>query len=221
MKTCDPEGLFSPCRNRRRLSVLTVYYQRRPGRRASPYFSRIYGKGGPCQFGQLRRYRPLENGWGKPISKIRNRPIAALSSVIKRGAIGLTLALLPLSAALADPCKAIPDRGPMPPQLEPGRRFSGPVSYVGDGDSLCVAIGQGPAAWVEVRLADFYAPELSAPGGREAKAALERIAMGKRVECEAQHRSYDPVVAVCTVQGVKLGDRMRAAGITAGGYGRP
>jgi micrococcal nuclease len=108
----------------------------------------------------------------------------------------------------------------MPPQLEPGRRFSGPVSYVGDGDSLCVAIGQGPGAWVEVRLADFYAPELSAPGGRQAKAALESIAMGRRVECAAQRRSYDRVVAVCSIQGVSLGRRMRAAGILQGGNGR-
>ena len=92
---------------------------------------------------------------------------------------------------------------------------------MGDGDSLCVAVGPTQGNWVEVRLADFYAAELSAPGAREAKAALERIAMGRRVECVAQHRSHDRVVAVCTVQGVKLGDRMRAAGITAGGYGRP
>lgn len=108
----------------------------------------------------------------------------------------------------------------MPPFLEPGRRFAGPVAYVGDGDSLCVAMGQGPGAWVEVRLADFYAPELSAPGGRQAKAALARIAMGQRVQCIAQHRSYDRVVAVCTVQGVSLGERMRSAGVTEGGNGR-
>ena len=31
-------------------------------------------------------------------------------------------------------------------------------------------------------MADFYAPELHEAGGPEAKAALERIAMGRRVE---------------------------------------
>jgi micrococcal nuclease len=67
----------------------------------------------------------------------------------------------------ADPCKAIPDRGPMPSYLYRGAHFSGPVVYVGDGDSLCVAVGQGPANWVEVRLEDFYSPELhSQSGGR-------------------------------------------------------
>jgi endonuclease YncB( thermonuclease family) len=121
--------------------------------------------------------------------------------------------------ALADPCKAIPDRGPMPAHLAPGKTFSGPVVYIGDGDSLCVAVGPMKGDWVEVRLTDFYAPELSAPGGREAKAALERIAMDRRVECVAQHRSYDRVVAVCTVRGVSLGDRMRAVGIAEGGRG--
>ncbi len=130
------------------------------------------------------------------------------------------MALLPLSAALADPCKAIPDRGPMPAYLTHGKAFSGPVTYIGDGDSLCVAVGPTQAEWVEVRLADFYAPELAAAGGQQAKAALERIAMGRRVECVAQHRSYDRVVAVCTIQGVSLERRMRAAGIRQGGNGR-
>ena len=169
----------------------------------------------------MRRFPPLLNGEGETISTVRKRPLPRLLRVIKRGAVGLTLGLLPLSAALADPCKAIPDRGPMPPQLAPGSRFAGPVAYVGDGDSLCVAIGQGQGAWVEVRLADFYAPELAAPGGRQAKAALERIAMGRRVECVAQHRSYDRVVSRCTLGGVSLGDRMRAAGVSEGGNGRP
>lgn len=93
--------------------------------------------------------------------------------------------------------------------------------YIGDGDSLCVAEGPTQGDWVEVRISDFYAPELVATGGREAKAVLERIAMGQRVECVAQRRSYDRVVAVCTVQGVSLGDRMRSAGVTAGRGSRP
>lgn len=121
--------------------------------------------------------------------------------------------------AQADPCKAIPDRGPMPDYLGAGARFTGPVAYVGDGDSLCVAVGPGPDAWVEVRLADFYAPELAEAGGIEAKATLARIAQGKRVECVAQHRSYDRVVAVCRLDSVSLGDRMRRTGVREGGRG--
>ncbi len=142
-------------------------------------------------------------------------------TVNQRAIIAVTLISLgAITPALADPCKAIPDRGPVPTYLNPGKAFSGPVVYIGDGDSLCVAVGPTQGDWVEVRLADFYAPELVAPGGQQARAALDRIAMGKRVECVAQHRSYDRVVSVCILRGVSLGDRMRAAGVVPGGHGR-
>ena len=137
----------------------------------------------------------------------------------------ITLALSVFSlgggaAANADPCTAIPERGPMPAYLHRGASFRGPVTYVGDGDSLCVAVGRGAANWVEVRLADFYAPELHEPAGPSAKAALERIAKGKATVCVADHRSYDRVVARCEVRGIDLGDALRAAGAVEGGRGR-
>jgi micrococcal nuclease len=124
------------------------------------------------------------------------------------------------TGALADPCKAIPDKGPMPAFLKPGSTFSGPVTYVGDGDSLCVAVGPSTADWVEVRVSDFYAPELQEPSGQDAKTALERIAKGRRVECRAIRQSYDRVVARCAFQGRSLGDLMRSAGVREGGNGR-
>lgn len=124
------------------------------------------------------------------------------------------------SAAHADPCKAIPDKGPMPAVLRRGATFAGPVVYVGDGDSLCVAVGSGPERWVEVRVADFYAPELHSPEGPAAKSALERVAMGRRAVCQAQHRSHDRVVARCAINGRDIGDLMRAQGIKEGGNGR-
>ena len=133
--------------------------------------------------------------------------------------VGVMLSLGFAATALADPCKAIPDRGPMPDYLSPGSTFSGPVAYVGDGDSLCVAVGQGQRTWVEVRVADFYAPELHSPGGAQAKATLDRITQGKRVACKAQHRSHDRVVAVCRIGGRSVGDLMRAAGVAEGGNG--
>lgn len=108
----------------------------------------------------------------------------------------------------------------MPNEVKKGRTFSGPVTYVGDGDSLCVAIGEGPSTWVEVRVADFYAPELNGPGGREAKRALERVAKGKHAVCKAQHRSYDRIVATCRIGGVSIADLMRREGIVEGGNGR-
>ena len=138
-----------------------------------------------------------------------------------RIAIGLALlgALTMATAAKADPCKAIPDHGPMPSYLHRGAHFSGPVVYVGDGDSLCVAVGQGPSNWVEIRLEDFYAPELHSPGGPNAKLALEKIAMGRNAECVANRQSYDRVVATCRIGGRSIGDLLKAAGSIEGGNG--
>lgn len=132
----------------------------------------------------------------------------------------LSLALGVSGAALADPCKAIPDNGPLPAYLRPGATFTGPAAHVGDGDSLCVALGPSPGRWVEVRLADFYAPELHTPEGPAAKRALDRLTAGQTLTCVAGHRSYDRVVAVCRVGQVSLGDLMRQAGIAEGGRGR-
>lgn len=115
-------------------------------------------------------------------------------------------------SALADPCTAtLPTAG---------TNFSGQVRYVGDGDSLCVGTSSDPNSWIEVRVADFYAAELHSPGGKEAKAALEQIAMGRSVQCIAGKRSYDRVVARCSIAGFALGDLMRRAGIPEGGRGR-
>jgi micrococcal nuclease len=149
-------------------------------------------------------------------------PSGAMLGCLMRAILWLAgLAVLGLaSPVLADPCKAIPDHGPAPAYLRPGATFSGPVVYVGDGDSLCVAVGPGPAQWVEVRLADFYAPELSQAGGPEAKAALDLIAKGRAAVCIAEHQTYDRVAAVCRVGGRSLGDLMRAAGVREGGNGR-
>lgn len=108
----------------------------------------------------------------------------------------------------------------MPAELAPGRSFAGPVVYVGDGDSLCVAVGRGGDRWAEVRLADVYAPELHEARGREAKAILERVAMGRRLDCVAGRRSYDRVVADCRLAGRPLAERLRAAGAPVGGRGR-
>jgi len=133
-------------------------------------------------------------------------------------ALAVTLSLV--TPALADPCKAIPDGGPMPSTLYPGAIFSGPVTYVGDGDSLCVAVGPGPGNLVEVRLEDFYAPELHEPDGEAAKRALSQLVMRRRLTCVAGRRSYDRVVASCTLNGRSVGDLLRSNGEREGGRGR-
>lgn len=126
--------------------------------------------------------------------------------------IGVFLWLASTGAASADPCE-----GPLPAS---GSAFSGQVRYIGDGDSLCVGTSNNPGEWIEVRIADFYAPELNSPAGREAKAALERIAMGRQASCVAGRRSYDRVVATCSIGGRSVPDLMRAAGVKEGGRGR-
>lgn len=133
---------------------------------------------------------------------------------------GLGVALL-ASSAIADPCTAIPERGPLPGYLAQGATFSGRVVYIGDGDSLCVSHGGGAETWVEVRLADFYAPELHSAGGPEAKAALSKLALGRNANCLAGRRSYDRVVARCEIGGRSIGDSLRRMGIREGGRGRP
>jgi len=108
--------------------------------------------------------------------------------------------------------------------FERGQTFTGPVVHIIDGDGLCVEVPntnvEGTKVgdnWVEVRIADFYAPETSEPGGTEATQALTRIAFGKPVSCKADHRSYDRVVAQCFLDGKSLGDLMREAHIAEGG----
>ncbi|HVI30587.1 thermonuclease family protein [Phenylobacterium sp.] len=135
----------------------------------------------------------------------------------------LTAALLALgvaTSAAADPCTAVPETGPTPAHLTPGKRFGGPVAYVGDGDSFCVATGATNASWVEVRIADFNAPELSDPGGAAARDALEQLVRYKRASCVAGNRTHDRIAARCTVAGQSVADLLRAAGVREGGNGR-
>lgn len=108
--------------------------------------------------------------------------------------------------ALADPCEA-----PLPRK---GETVSGRVDYIVDGDGLCV---RTPAGQVEIRLADFSAPELRERDGPRAKDALRRLVFGKRVTCAVKGRSYDRAVAVCTLNGRPLGEALRAAGVREGG----
>ncbi|EQA98193.1 hypothetical protein L288_20740 [Sphingobium quisquiliarum P25] len=119
--------------------------------------------------------------------------------------------------AAADPCE-----GPLPKQ--PGATFGGTIRYVGDGDSLCVGRTNRPEEWIEVRLADFNAPELHGSAGEAAKQTLTRIAFGRSVLCRAERGrserviSFDRVIARCQIDGRSLGDAMRAAGVAEGGH---
>lgn len=128
-------------------------------------------------------------------------------------------AALIAAPTLADPCEA-PVSG-----YKPGATVAGTIRYVGDGDSLCVGSGADPLTWTEIRLSDFFAPELNEPGGRQAKAALDRL-IGRRAVCTAQRgangstRSYDRLIARCLVDGGSITERLRQAGVAEGGRGR-
>ena len=132
-------------------------------------------------------------------------------------------ALLALCAtqAHADPCTA-PVTG-----YRAGAVVTGTVRYVGDADSLCIGQGPDPKTWIEIRLADFYGPELNAAGGRAAKQTLVDLTKGTVAVCTVRQSdrgpktySYDRLIAQCRVDGASLGDLMRGAGVKEGGNGR-
>lgn len=134
--------------------------------------------------------------------------------MIRLAIITATLALA--TAAHADPCTA-PVSG-----YKPGQVVSGSVIYVGDGDSLCLALGRDPSQWLEIRESDFNAPEINTREGRAAKVTMDRL-IGRRAVCTVQRgrngrvTSFDRVIAACRVDGVPIGVRMRATGISEGG----
>lgn len=138
------------------------------------------------------------------------------NQLLMRFVFFLLLFLCAPAVAFADPCE-----GPLPRNA--GAEFSGVVRYVGDGDSLCVGNSSDPSTWIEVRLADFNAPELHAQGGEAAKDALEHLAMGQNAQCVATRGrngrvvSYDRVIATCRIGGRRIGDALRAAGAREGG----
>ena len=82
-------------------------------------------------------------------------------------AISLMLSLTAAQNVFADPCTA-----PLPSQ---GTDFSGRVRYVGDGDSLCVGQSSEPTTWIEVRVADFYAPNCTQRAAHRPKQRLKEL----------------------------------------------
>ena len=131
----------------------------------------------------------------------------------------LATTLLSLTAATmarADPCE-----GRLPARH--GETFAGTVRYVGDGDSLCVGRTSNPNDWIEVRLADFDAPELRERDGRRSRDILTRLTRGRQVTCTATRGrsgrvvSYDRVIATCRLGRQRLGDLLRAQRAPEGG----
>jgi len=120
------------------------------------------------------------------------------------------------AVARADPCE-----GPLPARA--GETFAGVVRYIGDGDSLCLGSTTDPATWIEVRLADFDAPELHSPTGRADRNRLSGLVRGRVLACVAVRGRngrvivYDRVIAACRLNGRRVGDLLRQAGGREGG----
>lgn len=136
---------------------------------------------------------------------------------MSRTFLAFVVAMVALPAvAYADPCEGrLPSRA--------GEVFSGIVRYIGDGDSLCVGKTTDPSEWIEVRLADFDAPELQEPDGRGARDLLTRLVAGRELECTATRGrsgrviSYDRVIARCRMAGQEVGYLLRLWGAVEGG----
>ena len=144
-----------------------------------------------------------------------------LAHAPRRGHHLLTMIAVLIMCSWAAPAKADPCEGHLPSAA--GQKFEGLIRYVGDGDSLCVGQAADPRTWIEVRVADFNAPELHAPEGRRAKMLLEQVAFGRRAQCEARRGrsgrviSHDRVIAVCRVDDQSIGDLLREHRAPEGG----
>lgn len=118
--------------------------------------------------------------------------------------------------AYADVCE-----GKLPSKT--GTEFTGTVRYIIDGDGLCVGTSSDPSTWIEVRLVDFDAPELSTPEGKRGKKILESLAMGQKASCVTQPgrssrtTNYDRVLAACEINGASLARLLKQANAPEGG----
>ena len=106
-----------------------------------------------------------------------------------RAIITLLATIIAAAPAQADPC-AVPQGGPrLAPTLE------GPIAAIVDGDTIDIRAG---GKVHRVRLYGIDAPEHQNTAGLLARAALERLAEGKRAACAILTEDrYKRSVAVC------------------------
>lgn len=135
---------------------------------------------------------------------------------ILRCSLSVLAAVLWAGSGHADPCE-----GKLPAKA--GTVFTGTVYYIVDGDGICVGSSNEADTWIEVRLADFDAPELRTEEGQFAKREMTRLVMGKQAECvtrpgrSGRTTSYDRVIASCSIDGASLASLLREAGVPEGG----
>ena len=104
--------------------------------------------------------------------------------------LSLALALLISSTALADPTT-----------------ITGQVTKVRDGDTI--EVGRIP-----IRLNGVSAPEMNEPLGRQSKAFMTDLVIGKRLRCELNgEKTHDRFVGVCYLDGQDIGATVIANGL--------
>ena len=140
----------------------------------------------------------------------------AISMNARRLGLCVTSVIIAAGNAFGDPCEGkLPDKA--------GTVFTGTVQYIVDGDGICVGSSSEADTWIEVRLADFDAPEMRTEEGRSAKVEMTRLANGKQAECvttpgrSGKTTSYDRVIASCSIGGKSLASLLREAGVPEGG----
>lgn len=95
-----------------------------------------------------------------------------------------------------------------------GGEVHGPVLHVTDARRVCVAAGDNPADWIELRLADL--PRRGA-WTREGRGALMAAAFSENVTCTVLRRRRGEVQAICRLDGVSIGRRAQQSDIVAAG----
>ena len=160
---------------------------------------------------------PLERIWNHPDPNTRLQIRLGIWLSVVSIVVGTTLQVVSthFGSARDRIPKTIGDcRAPLP---EIGQTFTGPVTYVGDADGICVGNGD---EHIRIRLADFYGKELNEKGGFAAKMRLRDHVNGKAVICRVVGRQgYYRVNAVCTLNGRTLGDFLKQLGVKEGGRG--
>lgn len=154
-------------------------------------------------------------GGGRDVISIKKKAGQLPMKNFRYGASVLA-AVFWVGSAYADPCEAkLPGKA--------GTVFTGMVHYIVDGDGICVGPSTDADTWIEVRLADFDAPELKTEDGQFAKAEMTRLAKGKQAECvttpgrNGKTTSYDRVIASCSIDGASLASLLREANVPEGG----
>jgi hypothetical protein len=136
-----------------------------------------------------------------------------IGSALFAAGLSLCAAAGPATAAPAEPCS-----GPRPVA---GVHIRGPVLHVIDGETICVALGYAPDAWIRLRLADAPAAlpirRVSNRAEADPKRVMMAAAFAKMAECRTELDADRQVVAVCAVDGVPLGRALRDGSVIAAG----